>query len=201
MLNHLPHAPDWLESVVMPLARWLHIVATATLVGGTLFYEFVIPPAIEDLKDETQLAVLGRVRWMFRGIVIFRAVVLIGTGIFETWRVWPNYSNNYRPAREWWMWHAIVGLVAMAIAVYVTLGDRVPRHPIAWLRVAFIVMLVAMVLSAITRHVRLSIEEDAERWGTNNQFPIDAVPLPWISSTQPSDTVTTAPTTAPAPIP
>jgi hypothetical protein len=203
MLNHIPVVPDWVQSVVLPLNRWLHIVATATLVGGALFYEFVIPKAIEELKDETQLAVLGRVRWIFRRIVIFSTVFLVLTGLVESWRTWPSYHGNYDAARPWWVWHVVVGAIAMAIAIKVTLGDRVPRHPIAWMRAAFVVMLVAIFLSGITRHVRLSIEEDAERYG-NSGFPSpDTGPSPaWFNSTdstQPSEPTTATTTTAPSP--
>src|SRR5207302_10191450 len=115
LLNHIPAVPDWVQSVVLPLNRWLHIVATATLVGGSLFYEFVIPKAIEDLKDETQLSVLGRVRWIFRRLVIFSTVVLVLTGAFETWQIWPSYTHRFAAARPWWGWHVIVGVTAMAM--------------------------------------------------------------------------------------
>src|SRR4051794_11418521 len=171
LLNHLPAVPDWVQTVLLPLNRWLHIVATATLVGGALFYEFVIPKAIEELKDETQLSVLGRVRWIFRRLVIFSTIVLILSGAFETWQIWPTYKYRFAAARPWWGTHVAVGVVAMAIAVRITLGDRVPRHPIAWLRVSFVVMLVAIFLAALTRHIRLSLQEDAENFGNSTAVP------------------------------
>jgi hypothetical protein len=196
MFNHLQSVPDWVQSVLMPLNRWLHIVATSTLVGGALFYEFVIPKAIEDLKDETQLSVLGRVRWIFRRLVIFSTVVLILSGAFETWEIWPSYGHRFAAARPWWAWHTIVGVVAMAIAVRITLGDRVPRHPIAWLRVSFVIMLVAIFLAALTRHIRLSLQADAEAFGTQNAPPDIAIPMgPWPA--EPMTMPTTEPTTVP----
>ena len=75
MLNWFPFIPEWIQEAIFPLNRWLHIVCTALLVGGTLFYEFIIPKAIEDLKEESQLAVLGRVRWFFGQVVIFSALI------------------------------------------------------------------------------------------------------------------------------
>ena len=80
MLNWFTSPPGLLQEALFPLVRWLHIVCTTLLVGGTLFYEFVIPKAIEDLKEETQLAVLGKVRWVFRQIVIFSTLILVATG-------------------------------------------------------------------------------------------------------------------------
>jgi uncharacterized membrane protein len=204
MYNHLPSVPDWVQSVVFPLNRWLHIVSMATLVGGTLFYEFVIPKAIEELKDETQLAVLGRVRWIFRRLVIFSTIVLILSGAFETWQIWPSYKHRFTAATPWWSAHVALGAVAMGMAVLITLGDRVPRHPIAWLRVSFVVMLVAIFLAALTRHVRLSLQEDAEIFGTNSVLPDTIPPMgPWIEPNAvplvplAPPSLTTAPTTAP----
>src|SRR5690348_2294523 len=110
LLNHIPAVPDWVQSILLPLTRWLHIVATATIVGGALFYEFVIPKAIEELKDETQLAVLGRVRWIFRQLVIFSTVVIVVTGLVETWRTWPAYHGPFEPARPWWAMHVGAGV-------------------------------------------------------------------------------------------
>ena len=206
LLNHIPHVPDWVQSIVMPLNRWLHIIATATLIGGALFYEFVIPKAIEELKDETQLAVLGRVRWVFRRLVIFSTIVICISGLVETWHTWPSYNGpNYSAARPWWGYHAIAGVLAMGMVVRITLGDRVPRHPIAWLRVAFVVMLVAAFLASLTRHVRLSIEEDIQHYGgwqglfetgpthtyTNYEEP----------TTEPTTEPAATPTTQPAPAP
>src|SRR5476649_1907153 len=95
MLNPLPLLPDWANPIVLPLNRWVHIVCTTALVGGTLFYEFVIPRAIEELKEETQLAVLGRVRWIFRQIVVVSAVLLVTSGAVSTWRIWPAYQGPY----------------------------------------------------------------------------------------------------------
>lgn len=153
MLNHIQSLPDWVNGVVFPLNRWLHIVAMGTLVGGTLFYEFVIPLAVEELKEESQLAVMGRVRWIFRRLVIFSTITLVLTGLVSTWRTWPMYHGMYDPVRPWWALHLGIGVIAMALVIRITLGDRVPRHPIAWLRVSFVVMLVAVFVASVTRHV------------------------------------------------
>lgn len=163
MFNHLAGFPDWLHAIVLPLNRWLHIVSTTLLVGGTLFYEFVIPKAIEDLKSESQMAVLGRVRWVFRRIVVVSAILLIVTGLISSWRNWPTYSGEYGPVKPWWVIHVILGVIAIAIAVLLTIGDRLPAHPIAWLRVNFVILLVTIFLSDITVYVRQSVREELGR--------------------------------------
>src|ERR1700761_2694771 len=63
------------------MARYLHIVCATLLVGGTLFYEMVVPVAIADLRPEMQLAIFGRARWVFRQIVWWSAALIIISGI------------------------------------------------------------------------------------------------------------------------
>lgn len=171
MVDPFQSMPDWSQHILFPLVRWLHIVFTTALVGGVLFYEFVIPKAIEELKGETQLAVLGRVRWIFRRIVVWSAVVLIVTGVISTWRQWGAYTPRF--VRPWWALHVGLGVIAMALAVRITLGDRVPRHPIRWLRVDLVILLVAMFAAAVTRHVRLTIQEQVARNRPAIMMPVE----------------------------
>jgi hypothetical protein len=162
MLNPLP-IPDWALTIVLPINRWAHIVCTTALVGGTLFYEFVIPRAIEELKDEAQLAVLGRVRWVFRQIVVVSALILITTGAVSTWRIWPTYQGTYGAAKLWWLLHVILGLLALGIAIGLTLGNRVPRHPLGWMRVNFVILLLVIFVASVARYIRVSMMEQIEK--------------------------------------
>ena len=68
---------DLVVNVAYLLARYLHLIATTLLVGGTLFYVIVVPGAIAELKDESRLAVFARARWMFRWIVFGSIFTLI----------------------------------------------------------------------------------------------------------------------------
>ena len=197
MLNHIPNAPEWLHTVVMPVLRWLHIVATALLVGGTLFYEFVIPKAIEDLKEETQLSVLGRVRWVFRRVVLVCVILLVFSGLFTLWQMWPTYHGPMELVGKVSGWHVGVGAVVCISAIRITIGNRVPRHPIAWLRVNFVIMLIVVYLASMARHLRLSFEDDFERGRAESDvaaWPIAPIGGIEDTTTQPS----TAPTTLPA---
>ena len=164
LLNSIPDLPWWVQTIVFPLNRWLHVVCTALLVGGTLFYEFVLPKAIEDLREEAQLAVLGRVRWAFRRVVWLSAIVLGLTGCVATWRLLPLYqSAAFRMVPPWVMAHVGLGLLAMGVGLGVMNRTRAPRHPLTWLRVNFVVMLIALFVAAVARHLRVSIQDGIER--------------------------------------
>ncbi len=164
MLNWFPYIPEWIQEVIFPLNRWLHIVCTTLLVGGTLFYEFVIPKAIEDLKEETQLAVLGRVRWFFRQVVIFSAIMLIVTGSVSWFQQEHLYNTSFREAR-WWLYpHVALALFALLVGVLAISRRRAPRTPLVWLRINFVILMIVIFLANVTRHVRMIIRDNIERY-------------------------------------
>jgi uncharacterized membrane protein len=163
MLNWIPHVPDWIQQALFPLSRWLHIVCTSLLVGGTLFYEFVIPKAIADLKEETQLAVLGRVRWFFRNIVIFSTVTLVISGSLSMYHQWPLYNGKYHVVMPWVYLHLALGLLSLIVATAAMVRTRAPRQPLVWLRINFVILLIAIFVVALARHLRLIINYNNEK--------------------------------------
>jgi uncharacterized membrane protein len=162
MLNHFSSLPEALQHALFALVHWLHIVCTTLLVGGTLFYEFVIPKAIEDLKEESQLAVLGRVRWFFRGVVILCAILLFATGGLSIWFYLPMYTGAFEVVRPWLAWHVALGTVALIVAVIAMARTRSPRHPLIWMRINFVILLITIFVASLVRHIRLTVQDDIE---------------------------------------
>jgi uncharacterized membrane protein len=173
MLNWLfpSYIPDWVQHAVFPLNRWIHIVCTTLLVGGALFYEFVIPHAIEDLKEETQLAVLGRVRWFFRQVVVFSTLLLVISGSLTTYHQWQMYSGNYWVVRPWLYAHIGLGIFALLIANTAVARRRAARHPLVWLRIAFVILLIVIFVAAVTRHVQFMVNENLQRYHYSVDIP------------------------------
>ena len=179
------------------LNRYLHIVCTTVLVGGTLFYEMVVPVAIGELKEQHQLGVFGRARWMFKGLVWLSAVLLIVSGVLTSRKHWPAYTGAetgnviamsptgartladtpevLRRPGWWWAAHASTGTIAVVIALYLTTVRRPPDHPIGWMRLNLIVMMVVMFLGSATEHVRHVYAEAAERDEIRVPFVIPAI--------------------------
>lgn len=144
------------------LSRYLHMVATALLVGGTLFYELIVPVAIDDLKDEVKLFVFARARWAFRWIVWCSVVALLISGAVSTYRNWPAYVTGNGPletAGYWWVAHVLLGLTGIIIAVALVLGRSPPRYPLVWMRMVLLTLLLSIFMASTTRHVRLRIQE------------------------------------------
>jgi uncharacterized membrane protein len=163
MLNWFPYLPERLQEALFPLSRWLHIVCTALLVGGTLFYEFISPKAIEDLKEETQLAVLGRVRWFFGQVVILSALLLVVTGSIAAYQQWHLYSGIFHQVRPWIFLHVVLGVFALVVGVVAMARTRAPRTPLTWLRVNFVILLIVIFVAAVSRHIRMMIRNNADQ--------------------------------------
>jgi hypothetical protein len=170
---------DKLLQLLFLLARYLHIVCGSLLVGGTLFYELVVPAAIQDLREPAQLAVFARARWAFRWIVLSCAIVLFISGIIGSYRSWDAYrrqearlhvlsshpaaaqsaSERLSLSRTWWAAHLALGTISLAVAVSLVVGQRPPRYPVQWMRINLILLLTAVFLATTARHLRLMTTE------------------------------------------
>jgi hypothetical protein len=164
--------------IVFLIARYLHIVCTTPLVGGTLFYEMVVPVAIGELREEQQLLIFARARWVFKWLVWSSALALVASGIVGAIAHWPQYTaQSYSqieppttqgegveisPAGNpgwWWAAHASTGMMALLISLSLTIGKTPPSHPIRWMRLNLIALLLVIFLATATRQARIRAEE------------------------------------------
>lgn len=182
------------DALVYVVCRYVHIVCTTLLVGGTLFYEMVVPVAINELRPESQLAVFGRARWVFRWIVWLCAALLLLTGMVTTYQYWGYYTSlgvsdiaAMRPG-WWWVAHTAAGLFAIVISLMLTVGARPPDRPLTWMRFNLMLLLVVIFLASATRHVR----------EVQMNPPVPYAP-PTIPLTPPIFSTGDEPTTAPMP--
>jgi hypothetical protein len=168
-------SPYFLHMLAYLFARYLHIVCATVLVGGTLFYEMVVPPAIDELKTEQQLLIFARARWFFKWIVWVCAAVILISGVIGSYAHWQEYnrdetnqiqtSNSQTAANEevsavvrpgwWWAAHSSCGILAVIISVGLTIGKVPPSQPIRWMRLNLVILLLVMFLATATRQTRL----------------------------------------------
>jgi len=177
---------DLLTSAAYVLSRYLHIIATAFLVGGTLFYLWVVPFAIAELKDESQRIVFARARIVFRWIVFISAMLLLISGAFITARSMWIYRGEQIPIFRqmaqlshpgkvstpaldhptifekpalWFLLHLAVALISLIIAIALVRGGRPPLAPVYWMRLNFVLLLLAIFLAAMSRNARQRLFE------------------------------------------
>lgn len=166
----------YLLTLLFLVTRYLHIVCATLLVGGTLFFEMVVPIAIEDLHDEQKLLIFARARMVFKSIVWTSATLLIVTGILSTRMHWAQYANqgeyqvqvppSAQPALAavgqpgwWWAAHASTGALAVLIALSLMIGNVPPAQPIRWMRLNLVILLLVMFLATATRQARIQAEQ------------------------------------------
>jgi uncharacterized membrane protein len=151
---------QWSGHILFTVMQWVHIVSTTLIVGGTLFFEFVVPIAIEDLKEEQQFAVFGKARWVFKRVVWVSAVLLLISGGISAARHWGTYRDGpYRLTMWWTVGHAALGALAIAIALVLTARRRPPDHQVGWMQFNLILLLVGIFAANVARHVRLLVDE------------------------------------------
>lgn len=154
----------WFFDVVFTFNRWIHIVATTVLVGGVLFFRFVVPHATEHLQDEQQLAVFGQARWIFRRVVWVSVVALVLSGVVSLWRVWPVYAREHSATQNFWLtsvpWataHVAAGLIGFALIFRVTATRRLLDRPTHWMSITLAFLLAAIFFASAARHVELHL--------------------------------------------
>jgi hypothetical protein len=161
------------------LSRYVHIVATTVIVGGTLFFELVVPLAIQELKTEMQLALFGRMRWLFRKVVYTSTAALIITGSVSAYRNWSVIDGSFirflgerssaqkiealqdasimnRP-RGWFIAHIVSGVVSIVISLLLVAGGRPPERPLQWMRLNLLILMVAIFVASASRNARQNL--------------------------------------------
>jgi len=150
--------PYWIPDILYPLSRWLHIVCTTLIVGGTLFFELVLPIAIEDLKREQQLYVFARARLVFRWVVWIGVVGLLVSGGVSMYRMWkPNQVEGFGYVLRWA--HVGLGSLGIVLGLLLTIGRAPPENPVRWMRFNLVILLVAIFLGSATQHYELRLNE------------------------------------------
>src|SRR5438067_1716983 len=126
----------WVFNVLFPINRWVHLVAGTVLVGGVLFFEFVVPIATEDLKEEQRLAVFGRARWVFRRLFWISVIAMTISGAVSLWRLWAVYLADEAHVggflvgpRPWVAGHVLLGVLGFALVLRVVHVRRVMSKP------------------------------------------------------------------------
>lgn len=189
-----------IADILFPISRWVHMVCTTLIVGGTLFFELVLPIAIEDLKREQQLYVMARARLVFRWVVWISVGGLLLSGGVGAWRLLDLYGGDGYVSR-WAMAHVGLGVVGMVVALVLTTGSRPPEHPVRWMRLNLVILLVAIFLGSATRHFQLALREKSLREPKAPPAPVqrdregDPSTAP---TTGPATMPSTTPTTLPA---
>ena len=66
------------------LVIWIHLVAAVTLIGGVIFFNFVLKPGLQEVKSEQEKnEILRKIGQRFRTVTWICLITLILTGAFN----------------------------------------------------------------------------------------------------------------------
>ena len=69
--------------ILMPLMRWVHISSVITLIGGVLFWRFVMDPSTKKISPEDYRELEEGAAAHFRPVVYAAMATLVVSGIFN----------------------------------------------------------------------------------------------------------------------
>jgi hypothetical protein len=170
---------ETLANLFYLVARYLHIVATTLIVGGTLFFELVVPIAVGELKTEVQLNLFARMRWIFRWVDYVSTLTLLLTGAMSLHRNWNVVNGDFfrflaanateqkmyklvaasvfNWPRFWFIAHLLFGFIALVIAVALVHGGKPPERPFQWMRINLVILMIAIFLASTSRGARQNL--------------------------------------------
>lgn len=134
------------------IAQWVHIVAAVIGVGGIAFLAFILLPSAgvvsPEQRDLLMKTALGRFRWVSWSVIL----LLIVSGLYNITLVWEVPWGTY------WKFltlKILLALAVFAISLMLTLPlkyfDRFRAHREFWLRLAFSLALLVILISAYLR--------------------------------------------------
>jgi uncharacterized membrane protein len=151
------------------LARWAHILAAITAVGGTIFARTVVVPTLDTLAPDQRAALHAAMRARWSKIVAGAIGFLLVSGLYNIGMT----SIDYRLPR-WYMPVFIVKFVAaMVIFMLASLlagktaaAERLRRHLRFWLNVNIGLAVLVVLLSGVLRTAEKVPKRTAEETPT-----------------------------------
>jgi uncharacterized membrane protein len=136
------------------LMRYLHVVTACLAVGGAFFIRFLLPIGTRDLDAEKKDYVLLRSRRAFKMVVHPAMLAFIVSGIYNSWRLFPQYKANPPMLHSLWGTHILLALVIFTISIILLKGVQPPRSHRTWMKVNVALMLVAILVASSLKWAR-----------------------------------------------
>jgi uncharacterized membrane protein len=136
------------------LMRYLHVVTACLAVGGAFFIRFLLPIGTRDLEPEAKDFVLLRSRRAFKMVVHPAMLAFIVSGIYNSWRLFPQYKANPPMLHSLWGTHILIALIIFGISIVLLKGVEPPRKHRGWMKLNVGLMLVAILVASSLKWAR-----------------------------------------------
>jgi len=143
-----------MNSVLIVILRWLHIIPAAIAIGGSIFMRFVLPAAIRPLPQEQGQEVFLRARRVFKIMVHASILFLILSGVINSIRFYPQYVQHRPVAIGLWHTHMFLAVIVFVISFWSLAGKQPPASHRAVGMVSVILLLLLVAVSSTLQYVR-----------------------------------------------
>jgi uncharacterized membrane protein len=141
--------------IVIILSRWLHIVSACLLIGGVFFIRFIVPKGLGLVGDDGQRRqAMLKMRRIFKMLAHSVILLLLITGIYNTFLAWDNYKLDEAVLHSLWGTHILFAGLAFLIVLYVLAGREPPRSYRMFMAVNFVILLLAVAASSSLKWAR-----------------------------------------------
>jgi len=139
-----------MNSVLIVILRWLHIIPAAIAIGGMIFMRFVLPAATRPLGDPQAAEVFLRARRIFKIMLHASILFLIITGVINSIRFYPAYVQHRPLAIALWHTHMFLAVIVFVISFWSLAGKAPPAsHRTAGLGNVILLLLLVAVSSTL----------------------------------------------------
>jgi uncharacterized membrane protein len=136
------------------LSRWIHVISACLVIGGVFFIRYLVPPALAPVDDNASREILLSLRKYFKRMVHTAILLLIITGIFNTWLAWDKYKLDRAVLHPLWGTHILLAALAFSIALYVLAGPLPPKSHRKLMALNFAILLLAVAAASSLKWAR-----------------------------------------------
>jgi len=155
-----------MNSVLIVILRWLHIIPAAIVIGGTIFMRFVLPAAIRPLPQEQANEVFLRARRVYKIMLHASILFLIISGVINSIRFYPAYVEHRPVAIGLWHTHMFLAVIVFVISFWSLAGKAPPASHRTVGLVNVILLLLLVAVSSTLQFVRqMPVETPASSSG------------------------------------
>lgn len=143
-----------MQMPLVVLFRWLHITAACLAVGGLFFMRIVVPVGLKGLPPEQRHETFLKLRRVFKMLIHTCILLLLVSGIYNSWSNWAIYNQVAETAQPLWGTHVLLALFIFAIALYVLAGKEPPRGHAQWAGINLLLMVATIAVAGALKYVR-----------------------------------------------
>ena len=136
------------------LSRWVHVISACLAIGGVFFIRFILPKGLALLDEAQAESVLLAVRRRFKMLVHTVILLLLLSGIYNTYLAWDKYKLDEAVLHALWGTHILLAALVFTISLYVLAGRQPPKAHRKLMAINFVLLLCAVAAASSLKWAR-----------------------------------------------